>query len=186
MQKKGSTSQKTIKEKISKPASSKKSMPSKEIDDHRNQLLRNLHDLIKDLDEKSLLFLVQQAQVLQYNLHVEKLNATQEIQKSNIVKPTTTANRNQEQVEIIEGGEGQLFILVMNQIRKSFSLEEMRKIVKICHISKGKEDASGRLFNWFVNNRRDVVHDVFLASENDPALILLYEKIMTSYTVKKS
>ena len=80
---------------------------------------------------------------------------------------------------------GQVYNTVINRERKFFTLEEMRKIVNVCHNAADAKDASKKLYSWFKNNRGDVLIDIGIGHSLDPALNTMYDYIIKRYTVKK-
>ncbi len=170
-----------IKEKKSTGKPRKKQGTVKEV------LIKELKTLIKDIDEEGLKFLVSQAHVLSHNLKVENLNA--EIAKASSSKSKRRTFKkppysDKESMEIVEANDNSSFIFVINRERKFIALDEMRKIVKICHVSKDEKNAAQRMYNWFKNNRGDILIDVGIDGSKDQALKTIYNYIIKRYTVK--
>ncbi len=164
----------------SKKAPGKKKGPTGSAKD---SLVKDLKNLIKDIDEDGLLFLIKQANVLIYNKKVEELN-TKAGELAAKARGKRPAVPDKYTMEIKEADDGSSFIFVLNRERKFFTLEEMRKIVKICHSGQDEEDASRRLYAWFRNNRGDVINDIGIESSGDPSLSTIYNYIIKRYTVK--
>ncbi|MCP4130604.1 MAG: hypothetical protein GY754_06445 [bacterium] len=148
------------------------------------ELQKQLKTIIKDLNEEGLLYLIRQAQVLQYNMQVSKLN--NEKQKKGLSGPlgSQLPQADKSKMEVKEADDGSSFILVIGRARNFFSLEEMRKLVKLCHAAQDDKDASNRLFTWFDKNRPDVLRDTDIDSPNDQALATMYKGIVKRYKVK--
>ncbi len=161
-----------------------KKSPKKKNDPQKNSLIKQLNSIIEVLDEKGLIFLIRQAQILQYNMNIDIHNeATQKT-----AKPETAAadrpGMTKYSMEIVEGKDNSHFILVLNGHRNFFALDEMKKIVQICHASTNAEDASIRLYGWFSNNRKDVINNTKISNQRDPALNTIYTEIIKKYTIK--
>lgn len=150
----------------------------------KEELIKELKILIKDVDEEGLLFLIKQAHVLIYNKKAEEYNAKSEKIASR-TKTTKPPFSDKLSMEIKEADDNSSFIFVINRERKFFTLEEMRKLVRICHGSADAKDASKKLYTWFKNNRGDVLNDIGIGSSLDPSLDTMYNYIIKRYTVKK-
>ena len=150
----------------------------------KDELIKELKTLIKDVDEEGLLFLIKQAHVLIYNKKAEEYNAKSQklASKGKITKPPFSDKLS---MEIKEADDNSSFIFVINRERKFFTLEEMRKIVNVCHNAADAKDASKKLYSWFKNNRGDVLIDIGIGHSLDPALNTMYDYIIKRYTVKK-
>ena len=148
-EKKKKVKQSTKKKTTAKSKVTKKTGPPKK------NLLKQLTTVIKDLDEEGLLFLIRQAQILQYNMHVDQINEKKSKTRKAEVE-TGQSQSSKKTIEIIESKNSKSFILVINGARNFFSLEEMKKIVKLCHVSDDTTDACKRLYNWFTKNRLDL------------------------------
>jgi hypothetical protein len=147
-------------------------------------LINNLKQIIKDVDEEGLLFLIKQANVLVYNKRIDELNT--EIKKPGTrIKIKKQPFSDKISMDIKEADDSSSFIFIINKARKFFTLEEMRKIVKICHLSSDENDASGRLYTWFKNNRGDVLNDIGIDNSDDYSLPTMYNFIKNKYTVKE-
>jgi len=150
----------------------------------KDELIKELSDMIKDIDEEGLIFLIQQANVLLYNKRVEEIN--RKIAGMKVEKTTrkTTTQPQDYAVDIEETKDGKYFYIILNNSRVFFTLEEMRKLVKICHVSEDERDASERLYNWFSRNRKDLLIDGQIGDSNNPFLANIYSYIINKYKVK--
>lgn len=150
----------------------------------KDELIKELSDMIKDIDEEGLIFLIQQANVLLYNKRVEEIN--RKIAGMKVEKTTrkTTTQPQDYAVDIEETKDGKYFYIILNNSRVFFTLEEMKKLVKICHVSEDERDASERLYNWFSRNRKDLLIDGQIGDSNNPFLANIYSYIINKYKVK--
>lgn len=166
-----------------KSADKKNSAARSSAGSAKDSLLKELRSLIKDIDEDGLLFLIKQANVLIYNKKVDEYNSKAEelAAKTGGKRPAVSDKYS---MDIKEADDGSSFIFVINRERKFFTLEEMRKIVRVCHQAKDEADASKRLYAWFRNNRGDVINDIGIESPGDSSLITMYNYIIKRYTVK--
>ena len=77
------------------------------------------------------------------------------------------------------------FVIVINGYRNFFILDEMRKIVKICHAAGSAKSAGSRLYAWFDKERIDVLRNSGLGSSRDLAFKSLYDIVIKTYAVKR-
>ncbi|MDY6934269.1 MAG: hypothetical protein SVZ03_08615 [Spirochaetota bacterium] len=169
------------------PAKKVSGIPKREKGTHNRQkdeLIKHLKIMIKDLNEEGLKFLIQQAEIILHNMQVKK--QVKKLQNKEYIKdeakkgPVSTKLT----IEVKEGEDNSYFVIVINKARNFFALDEMRKLVKICHLSKDKKDASRRLHNWLSKNRKDVLIDTDIRGTADPALDTIYNFLKSNYTLK--
>lgn len=173
---------KTTTKKSTKSVATKKSK-GKKVDPDKKKLQDALKEYADELDMESLAFLVQQARVLQQRLKVKELSEQYEhLDPKAIARDRAGASK--ENLEVKEADDGSHFIFVINGARNFFSLEEMRTMVKMCHAAKGAGEGARRLFNWFGQNRTDVLSDTSIGGPTDQALVTMYEYIINNYTVR--
>ena len=141
------------------------------FDSEQEALAKELKSLIPQIDSEGLSFLVQQARVHIYNMKVDELNnAASEVHsasirsqsktnagKSSSKKEKFTFNATSAGYYMRYGGSGIMF-----------SKTEMARLVKIVHSSTN--DASGRLYTWFEQERRDVLSTISIADKFDERL----------------
>lgn len=167
-----------------KKTSAKNKQPVK-ISAEKKKLIARINSLFEDLREKDLEFLVSQAEILNHNRKVEERIAAGDKypklkpEDFEIKKPGRSA------ADIIEGEGSNHFIIAGAGARKFFDIQEMRKLVKLCHAAADKKDAASRLYNWFDKNRRDYINDAEISGPGDDFLGAIYEKIIKTYKVKE-
>jgi hypothetical protein len=155
-----------------------------------NKLVQTLEDLISELDEEGIQFLIHQAQVLLHNRRVREINEKIAASKAGGAKRETTddakaakKSQHKSEIEIVERGEGKHFFIVVRGFRIYFTLDEMKKLVKICHVAQDASDAAMRLYNWFKRFRSDFLVDGDIGSAGNPYLGDLYRKLISTYKV---
>ncbi len=151
----------------------------------RDILADQLVKLSKDMNEEGLKFLIQQAQVILHNMQVEKIN--EEMRKLDTMDRVSRKSPELDvgRVDIQEAANKNHFILIINRARKFLVLEEMRKLVKICHAAGNEKEASPRLYRWLSENRQDILVDAAVGGSNDPVLGAVYNLIIARYKVKE-
>ncbi len=140
----------------------------------RKQMLAKISALAATLDDDSLKKLIQSTAILAHNERVLKeFSLRKELAPPKA--PAATA-------AIEEGKDGTFFIIILNGYRNFFSLEEMRRLVKVCHGTDNAAIAASRIYTWLEGGRFDVLRNSRIASSNDPALIAVWEKIISTYS----
>jgi len=152
---------------------------------NRETLRKELRDLIKQINEDGLLFLIKQANVLIYNQSVEALNRKMRSLEAQKPKKLLKEEKPSYEVEIEEKNNGEHFYIVIQRARIFFTRDEMRRIVKICHASEDEFDAARRLYNWFTRERKDVLIDGRISTNTHPSLKSVYRKLVSTYKVKE-
>ncbi|MBP7734510.1 MAG: hypothetical protein KA369_00925 [Spirochaetes bacterium] len=139
----------------------------------RKQMLVQISALAATLDDDSLKKLIQDAAILAHNERVLKEYSLKK-ELAGPKPPAATA-------AIEEGKDGTFFIIILNGYRNFLSLEEMRRLVKVCHGTDNAAIAASRIYTWLEGGRFDVLRNSRIASSNDPALISVWEKIISTY-----
>jgi len=151
----------------------------------RETLISELRGLLQDMDEEGLLFLIKQANVIRYNKSVEEYNRKVHTLKAE-KKPSMKEEKEKDfAIEVVEKNDGKHFFIVIKGYHIFFTREEMRKIVKICHAAENEADASVRLYNWFLRNRKDLLIDAEIGSAKNPHLAALYQNLIHTYRVRE-
>ncbi len=173
--------------------SEKKKRVDEEVEGkNQEELLEILHELVSAVDREDLIFLINQTRVLIHNRKVREINRKilssrtderKQGKKSAGDAQTPTVQKNIREVEIVERGDGKHFFIVVKGYRIYFTREEMRKLVKICHLAENSTDASQRLYNWFKRFRSDLLVDGGIGSARNQYLEDLYEKLISTYRV---
>lgn len=147
-------------------------------------LLKQLMKLVEGLDESRLSYLIQQSQILEHNMKIEENARKHGSLKSPEPKQQSGPGMDKFTIDVKEADDNSSFVLIINKYRNFFSLEEMRKLVKLCHIAASENDGVARLFMWFSQNRKDVLNNTDIKGIGDPALITMYNFIINRYKIK--
>ncbi len=146
----------------------KKNEEEQNADERRKNLLKELRSLIKDIPEEGLLFLIQQANTILYNMKVEELNNTRERMERNKKsyggKQQNPSRRGTPSpaVSVERSSFGRSFILILDGNRKIMSESEITKIVRIAHSADNVKNGADRIYTWLKRNRDDIVIDAGL------------------------
>ncbi len=163
-----------------------KEIPKLKTTNVNKKLLKTLTDLAKQMEEDGLTLMIEQAELVLYKMKLIKRNKELESKQSKLDKPIEKYSppSDKTNLEIVEADDDSHFIFVINRERNFFSLDEMKKIVKLCHVAENEKDGAERLYNWFERNRMDVINNTEIDGINDEALVTIYNGIIKSYTVK--
>lgn len=139
----------------------------------------NIKKIMKELDEPSLMFLLEQAQILKHNMEVDKINK-EIIESRKGGEQITTTKISKDSIKIIADNDGKNFILDINNKRKFLTRDEFRKIVEICY--NGNET---NLFNWFERERKDILIDAGIKSKSSQYLSVIINLVKSKYKLKQ-
>ncbi len=150
-----------------------------------NPLLAELREAASGLDADGIRQLIRQAAILKHNAKV--LKEHQERKKMATVDAIRqgTGVTNKTTIDVKEADDGSSFIIIINNARNFFALDEMRKLVAVCHAADGEADGARRLYNWFAQYRKDVLVDTDIGSPVDQALFTMYRFIKGRYALKQ-
>lgn len=155
--------------------------------DPRQELLKELRGLIREIDQEGLLFLIKQANTLIYNQRVDRLNraAEETRQREAPAAETGQPTASGEGVSIEKGAFGRSFILDLAGVRKTFAEAEMLGLVRAGAAGGEAADGAARLYRWLKRNRDDLLLDAGIARPGDPVLTELWRVLRTSFTIRE-
>ena len=172
-----------------KKTSPKKAVPkakSKKAANKKSALIKEFNTLSKKLSEEELAFIVNQTKVIVHNNQVlQDWNKSKKGKNSLNKSNSMLQEIDKSKIEIIEADDGSYFIIAIGRKRNFFSRDEMKKIVKMCHVADNAKDAGARLYSWLDNIRPDVLRDSEIANPGDEGLQNVYKKIVKTYTVNE-
>ena len=146
----------------------------------RAKLERELRAAIGEIDEKGLLFLLRQAQVLIHNARVQSMQ--EESPDSAGTGPIAVKQGRSETVSI-EPGKGGIF-LTLGNVRKVLAPDEMKRLVRICYGAETKSEALHQLFTVLVRERRDILADAKIGSPDNALLRGLFDAVRETYQLE--
>jgi lipoprotein-anchoring transpeptidase ErfK/SrfK len=153
-------------------------------DNSRAKLEKELRAAIGEIDEKGLLFLLHQAQVLIHNARVQSMEGNlNQGEPHTAIKGAVSTNQD-ESVRIEDMGEGKAIFLTIGRARKVLTPEEMRRLVRICYGAETKSEALRHLFTVLVKERKDILTDAMIGSPDSPLLTELFSAVRTAYRLE--
>ena len=149
----------------------------------RAKLERELRAATAELDEKGLLFLLRQAQVLIHNARLESLGSeTRRETAAAAASPAPPpAARHPEAVSIEDTEGGKTIFLNIGRARKVLAPSEMKRLVRICYGAETRSEALQHLFTVLVRERRDILTDAVIGSPDSPLLLALFTAVREKY-----
>lgn len=135
---------------------------------------------MEEIDDKGLLFLLRQAQVLIHNARVESLQ--EESREPDGTGPLPVS-KGMPEIVSIEPGKGGIFV-TLGRVRKVLSAEEMKRLVRICYGAETKSEALRQLFTVLVKERKDILADAFIGSPDNALLRQLFDVIRETYRLE--
>jgi hypothetical protein len=169
--------------KTKKPAK-KAARKSPKTTDARVKLERDLRAAIQEIDEKGLLFLLRQAQVLIHNARLESLEKDSGGTGHGAAIPPATSRRHSETVEIEDAHDGKTIFLTIGRTRKVLTPEEMKRLVRICYSTESKSEALRQLFTVLVKERKDILTDAVIGSPDNPLVTHLFNAVRAAYALE--
>jgi hypothetical protein len=172
----------------------KKTSTPKKIS-QKEKLQKELTKLIKDIDEEGLLFLIQQANTIRYNMQVDELNQRADEIKEEMSKINKSKNKKTKSkkeiisdldVSVEKGSFDKNYILVIENTRKLITDKEMLNLVKVCHSVNNEAEGARRVYNWLLKFRDDVLLDVGIGQNNFIKLKSVYHCLRNTFAIKEN
>jgi len=154
-------------------------MKGKKPADPRAVVLKDLFRAVEQVDDKGLLYLLRQAQILVYNANVDRINATAEEMGEEEEAPAPRAP-----VTIEENDDGRSFVVSIGQGRNVLSRAELQRLVQICYAAESKTEALRQLFALLKRERNDILFDARIGEAESPLLELLFREIRAKFHLK--
>ncbi|MCL2440948.1 MAG: hypothetical protein FWD14_04355 [Treponema sp.] len=178
------------KQTVKKPAAKKPVKKTVKKSSVLETLGNELKSLIPKLDEEGLAFLVKQAHVHLYNMQVDALNQTiikdAEREKKTAGKSGKTTKINNavfSDIKISESGSG--YHIRCNNQWIAFTTKEITAMVKIAKSDDPALEIQGRLFNWLLSERGDLLNTAGITSKFDDKIKVLIGLLSKNFKLKK-
>jgi hypothetical protein len=154
------------------------------VSNARAKLERDLRAAIREVDDKGLLFLLRQAQVLIHNARAESIGGMSGAEEPGAGVPTARPAGHPEAVEIEDARDGKTIFLTIGRTRKVLTPEEMKRLVRICYSTETKSEALRQLFTVLVKERKDILTDAMIGSPDSPLITHLFNAVRAAYTLE--
>jgi hypothetical protein len=155
-----------------------------EDDGRRDELLKELRKLIKQLDEEGLAFLIKQASTLIYNSKVDELNRSRELAASAGGATSGAGKKTEPGVFITKSGRPGGYFLQIDGVRSILDEDEVIALAGIAHGAGGIEEGAERLYRWLERNRDEIIMDSGLA-RTGKKIEGLYSCLTKDFAIRK-
>ncbi|MBN1697694.1 MAG: DUF1883 domain-containing protein [Spirochaetales bacterium] len=160
--------------------------------DFKKRFQKEILDLVKDMDDAGLTFLIEQAEILIGDQEEEEMNRQVKIWNEKLTgksKKTPESKRGKTgkgpaAVLDIEQHSENAFILSIGGVRKVLSRLELRSIVAMSHSRIGDAEFSSRLYDWLKTSRNDFLFDLNIKSADHPLWPRLRRFLRTKFKPK--
>lgn len=146
----------------------------------RDELVSEINALLPELEDSSLVFLKQQAEVLL--VKARKVKARQALRKYQQQGGPVAQDIGDVHIEQNEQG---FFHIVARGARVFFNRDELREITAICWKAENKRAGMRGMYRWFDKERSDFLNDTSIRSPADPVFDRLFDEIRSKYKVKR-
>jgi len=152
--------------------------------EQQKQLIKEITKKLKELNKEDIEFLINQAKTIVHNQETEELNKEMKQYQKKLVNTDTQEELQNTTIDIEEQSEN-VFILVLHGVRKVLSRQELREIVKICHLRINDAAFSEQLYEWLKIRRNDILFDTRIRSANHPSWPALRRFLRNRFKIKK-
>jgi hypothetical protein len=150
------------------------------------RLASMLSEAAGQIDEKGLLFLLQQANVLIHNQNVDEVN--RELAELPSLPGRASARgagrRTGAMVAIDEPGDRSAIFLTLGSVRKVLNLQELKRLVRICYAAETKTDALRQLYTVLARERSDILKDAGIGNPANPLVEGLFHALRRKYRLE--
>jgi hypothetical protein len=160
----------------------KKAQQARTVVARRAKLEKELRSAIEEVDDKGLLFLLRQAQVLIHNARLESLGESGSEEHGAL--GAAPSARPSDSVEIEDARDGKAIFLTIGRTRKVLAPEEMKRLVRICYGAETKSEALRQLFTVLVKERKDILTDAMIGSPDSPLMAELFTVVRANYRLE--
>ncbi|MDA8425221.1 MAG: hypothetical protein M0Z80_03710 [Treponema sp.] len=140
--------------------------------------LEELLDLLPQLDEEGLRFLLEQAHIHRYNMEVERLNEESEA----LVAKGGPAPTKSSGMRLERSADGRTYHVVSEDKWKMFSAEEIASLVRITRSGEELGEIARRVYAWLDRERRDALDDLGIGKPPSAALAELVRLLLASFS----
>ena len=153
----------------------------------KEQLIKELTNLLQEIEPEGLTFLKEQAAILIYNQDVNRRNQSPAGKReksimspgiNNDAKPAPPAKVYIEQLK-----NGKYFNLCIRNSKLFMDTGEIKALFQIARSAGSPEDGASHLYKWFKKERSDVLLDGSIRDKNSPVLKLIYQELLNSFMI---
>lgn len=155
-------------------------------EERKSALIEKLSELLPELDEEGLAFLIRQATVLKHNAEVDALERDlAELESTPEPRnPAESSSEGTPRAVEIEPAGSDSFVIQVGRARLFFTREELRALAKIVHAAENRQVGTQRLYRWFKKERMDFINDTGVSGPGHRILGTLFDLLLSRYKPK--
>ena len=154
-------------------------------ENQKARLEKELTDLVPEIMEEGLLFLIKQANTIIHNQRAVKLN--KEINELNSRKPSVVLDPALGQelfnIEINRSKDGKTYHFIVNGRKHFFDVQETQKVVALCYKPETKSAALRFLYEFFINERDEILLEHEIKSAKSPFFEILFREVRANFSL---
>jgi hypothetical protein len=161
--------------------------------EERKMVIKDLTALIKEMDLEDLLFMKNQAEVLDHNRKVlkERQDAAEagEADSDKFDFPSKSKSSSEIKkspapvvLRIEQSDNPKYFNLCSGNARIFMDYHEMKSMYQIASAASGAPEAGPRLYRWLKKERSDVLAEAHISGRGSPVLTELYKALIDNFT----
>ncbi len=165
----------------------KKKSADKEL---KSRLQQELIGLVPEIEEEGLVFLLKQANTIIHNQRASSLNKDiNEINRKKSGKPGPAASAvpgtgsGGFEIEIDRSDNGKTYYFTVNGRKHFMDIEETRKIAQLCYRPETKSKALEFLYQYFLNERDEVLLEHKIKSKTSPFFEELFRAVRANFSL---
>ncbi len=145
--------------------------------------------MLPEIGEEGLVFLIKQANTIIHNQRAAKLNREiDELNKKKSGSETKAVSGDSASkgfdVEITQSKSGKNYHLTVNGKRHFFDIPDTQKIVALCYRPKTKSAALKFLYEFFENEREDILIEHGIKTFKSPFFEELFREVRVKFTLE--
>ncbi|MDC7228422.1 MAG: hypothetical protein PQJ61_16795 [Spirochaetales bacterium] len=162
------------------------------IKNQKDRLAKELVALLPEIDEEGLVFLLKQANTLIHNMRAARLNdEIAELNRKKGGEESSAQNLSDSRtavpgydIEINRSNSGKNYHFIINGRKHFFDIPDTQKIITLCYRPETKSAALKFLYEYFVNERDDILQEHNVESAKSPFFEALFREVRANFTLE--
>ncbi|MBI9106236.1 MAG: hypothetical protein JEZ04_05775 [Spirochaetales bacterium] len=155
------------------------------IDSQKKRLEKELIDIIPEIMEEGLVFLLKQANTIVHNQRAALINKeTNELNsKKGKASKVSASVQDDFDIEISRSENGKTYYFVVNGRKHFFDVPETQKVVALCYKPETKSAALKYLYEFFINERDEILLEHEVKSAKSPFFENLFREVRANFSL---
>ena len=157
-----------------------------EPETQKARLERELASLLPEIGEEGLVFLLKQANTIIHNQRTARLNdEIEELDRRRGSKPPAREKGREDsfEIEIERSSSGKNYHFTVNGKKHFFDIPETQNIVALCYRPETKSAALRFLWEFFTNERDDILLEHGIESSGSPFFEALFREVRANFSL---